>query len=127
LILVVDASAVVSALSESGDRGAEARSMLAASELLAPYVIDLEVAQGFRRIGMLSGADMTEALHRYRSLAIRRFEHLPLLSRIWDLRHNLTAYDAAYVALAEATGVPLITADRKLAITPEHRAEIVVV
>ena len=101
--------------------------MLAASELLAPYVIDLEVAQGFRRIGMPSGADMTEALHRYRSLAIRRFEHLPLLSRIWDLRHNLTAYDAAYVALAEATGVPLITADRKLAITPEHRAEIVVV
>mgnify|MGYP001815419835 CR=1 FL=1 len=127
MILVVDASAVVSALSESGDRGAEARSMLAASELLAPYVIDLEVAQGFRLIGMLSGADMTEALRRYRSLSINRFEHLPLSSRIWDLRHKLTAYDAAYVALAEATGVPLVTADRKLASTPRHRAEIIVV
>jgi predicted nucleic acid-binding protein len=127
LILVVDASAVVGALTESGNRGAEARSMLAASELLAPYLIDLEVAQGFRRIGMLSGADMNKTLRRYRSLSIRRFEHLPLLSRIWDLRHNLTAYDAAYVALAEATGVPLVTADWKLASTPGHRAEIVVV
>ena len=100
--------------------------MLAASELLAPYVIDLEVAQGFRRIGMVSGADMTETLRRYRCLTIRRFEHLPLLSRIWELRHNLTAYDAAYVALAEATGAPLVTADRKLASTPRHLAEIIV-
>jgi predicted nucleic acid-binding protein len=127
LILVVDASAVVGALIESGGRGAETRSMLAESELLAPYLIDLEVAQGFRRVGMLSGADMTEALNRYRCLAIRRFEHLPLLPRIWDLRHNLTAYDAAYVALAEATAVPLVTADRKLASTPGHRADVVVV
>ena len=114
------------ALIDPGRRGAEARSLLAESDLLAPYLIDLEVAQGCRRIGLLSSADMTEALRRYRSLTIRRFEHLPLLSRIWKLRHNLTAYDAVYVALAEATGAPLVTADQKLASTPGHRAEIAV-
>jgi len=127
LILVVDASAVVNALTNPGDRGAEARLMLAEPDLLAPHLIDLEVAQGLRRVGLLRSADMTGALHRYRSLSIRRFEHLPLLSRIWELRNNLTAYDAAYVALAEATGAPLVTADRKLASTPGHRAEAIVV
>lgn len=126
MILVVDASAVVYALIDPGKRGAEARSLLAESDLLAPYLIDLEVAQGCRRIGLLSSADMTDALLRYRSLTIRRFEHLPLLSRIWKLRHNLTAYDAAYVALAEVTDAPLVTADRKLASTPGNRAEITV-
>lgn len=127
MILVVDASAVVNALTNPGDRGAEARLMLAEPDLLAPHLIDLEVAQGLRRVGLLRSADMTGALHRYRSLSIRRFEHLPLLSRIWELRNNLTAYDAAYVALAEATGAPLVTADRKLASTPGHRAEAIVV
>lgn len=101
--------------------------MLAEPDLLAPHLIDLEVAQGLRRVGLRRSADMTGALHRYRSLSIRRFEHLPLLSRIWELRNNLTAYDAAYVALAEATGEPLVTADRKLASTPGHRAEVIVV
>ena len=101
--------------------------MLSEPDLLAPHLVDLEVAQGFRRVGLLRSADMTGALHRYQSLSIRRFEHLPLLSRIWELRNNLTAYDAAYVALAEATGAPLVTADRKLASTPGHRAEVIVV
>ncbi|MGB5730269.1 MAG: type II toxin-antitoxin system VapC family toxin [Acidimicrobiia bacterium] len=127
MILVVDASAIVSSLTDPGKRGAEARSILVEPDLLAPYLVDLEVAQGFRRVGLLSSADMTEALHRYRRLLIRRFEHLPLLPRIWELRHNLTAYDAAYVALAEATGAPLVTADRKLASTPGHRAEVIAV
>lgn len=101
--------------------------MLAEPDLLAPHLIDLEVAQTLRRIGLLDAADVSETLHRYRSLSIRRFEHLPLLPRIWDLRHNLTAYDAAYVALAEATGAPLVTADHRLADTPGHRAEVIVV
>jgi predicted nucleic acid-binding protein len=127
LILVVDASAVVNALTDPDDRGAAACSMLAEPDLLAPCLIDLEVAQGFRRIGLVIGADMTEALHRYRSLSIRRFEHLPLLPRIWELRHNLTAYDAAYVALAEATGAPLITLDSRIANAPGHRAKTILV
>ena len=118
---------MVNALTDPNDRGAEARSILAEPDLLAPYLIDLEVTQGLRRIDLLDSADLTETLHRYRSLLIRRFEHLPLLPRIWALRHNLTAYDAAYVALAEATGAPLVTADRKLSSTPGHRAEVVVV
>ena len=101
--------------------------MLAEPDLLAPHLIDLEGAQGLRRIGLLRAADMTETLLRYRSLSIRRFEHVPLLNRIWELRHNLTAYDAAYVTLAEATGAPLVTADRRLAEAPGHRAEVIVV
>jgi predicted nucleic acid-binding protein len=127
LILVVDASAVIHALADPDVRGAEACSMLAEPDLLAPHLIDLEGAQGLRRIGLLRAADMTETLQRYRSLSIRSFEHLPLLNRIWELRHNLTAYDAAYVTLAEATGAPLVTADRRLAETPGHRAEVIVV
>ena len=70
---------------------------------------------------------MTETLQRYRSLSIRRFEHVPMFGRIWELRHNLAAYDAAYVTLAEATGAPLVIADRGLAETPGHRAEVIVV
>jgi len=118
---------MIAALVDPDERGAGARSLLAEPDLLAPCLIDLEVAQDFRRIGLVINADMTETLHRYRSLSIRRFEHLPLLPRIWELRHDLTAYDAAYVALAEATGAPLITLDRRIANAPGHRAKTILV
>jgi predicted nucleic acid-binding protein len=53
-----------------------------------------------------------------------RYQHDLLLPRIWELRHNLTAYDAAYVALAEALGAPLLTRDRRIAAAPGHRARV---
>ena len=127
MILVVDASAMIGALTDPNDSGAATRSMLAESDLLAPHLIDLEVARGLRRIDRLSPDDMTEALNRFRLLSIRRFEHAPLLPRIWDLRHNLTAYDGAYVALAEVTHALLVTTDRKVASAPGHNAEVVLV
>jgi len=126
-MLVVDASIVVDALTNSDDRGAGIRSMLEKADLLAPCLIALEVTQGLRRIALLGGGDTTSMLQRFRLLTINRFEHLPLLPRIWGLRDNLTAYDAAYVALAEATGAPLVTADQKLAAAPAHRAEVILV
>ena len=126
-MLVVDASIVVDALTNSGDRGTEIRSMLEKADLLAPCLIDLEVTQGLRRIALSSGDDTTSMLHRFRLLTINRFEYLPLLPRVWELRDNLTAYDAAYVALAEATGAPLVTADRKLAAAPTHRVKGILV
>ena len=69
---------------------------------------------------MVRGGRMTDheaagVLHRLRQIPLRREGHTPLLNRIWELRHNLTAHDAAYVALAEALGVPLVTGDRRLA------------
>jgi predicted nucleic acid-binding protein len=126
-MLVVDASIVIDALAAADDRGTGIRSLLEKADLLAPYVIDLEVTQGLRRIALSSGGDTTSTLHRFRLLTINRFEHLPLLPRVWELRDNLTAHDAAYVALAEATGAPLVTADRKIAATPSHRAEVILV
>ena len=126
-MLVVDASTVIDALSDADDRGSGIRSMLEKADLLAPCLIDLEVTQGLRRIALSGGRDTTSTLHRYRLLSINRFEHLPLLPRVWELRDNLTAYDAAYVALAEATGAPLVTADRKLAAGSAHRAEVILV
>ncbi len=127
MILVVDASAMINALADPDRRGVEARSLLAGSELLAPHFIDLEVTQGLRRIGRANHIDMTSALDRFRLTSIHRFEHLPMLPRMWELRHSLTAYDAAYIALAEATSAPLVTSDRKLADAPGHRAEVVLV
>ncbi len=60
----------------------------------------------------------------FSSLALVRYPHMALADRIWELRHNLTAYDAAYVALAEALGVPLITCDRRMSESPGHTAEV---
>ena len=125
MTLVVDASIVIDALTDPGDRGAGIRSMLEKADLLAPCLIDLEVSQGLRRIALSGGRDTTSTLHRFRLLTINRFEHVPLLPRIWGLRDNLTAYDAAYVALSEVTGAPLVTADRRVAAAPGHWAEVI--
>jgi predicted nucleic acid-binding protein len=125
LIIVVDASAMVAALTDPGQEGSEIVSTVIASDLVAPHFIDLEVAQALRRYERQGHSGAAAALRRFRLGAIRRFEHGAFLPRIWELRHNLTAYDAAYVALAEKTGFPLVTADRKLANTPGHGATII--
>lgn len=109
------------------DDGAEAiRMRLPSADLIAPHLVDLEVAQGLRRHERKGRHDATRALRQFRLLEIRRFDHEPLLPRIWELRNNLTSYDAAYVALAEVVGVPLLTSDRRIAKTPGHDAEVIV-
>lgn len=124
--LVIDASALLPALIEQ-DRTAEAVRRVAASEdLIAPHLLDMEVAQSLRRQERHIGTIAVRGFRRFRLLTIRRFDHLPLLPRIWELRHNLTAYDAAYVALAEVTRTPLLTLDRKLANAPGHHADVIV-
>lgn len=98
--------------------------------LHAPHLIDLEVAQVLRRFEdsrTMSPVRAREALDDFASLEITRYPHEVFLSRIWDLRKNATAYDAAYLALAEALGAPLLTADSRLASTPGHRARVEVV
>lgn len=126
-MIVVDASIVASALGDDGSDGERARSRLAGERLVAPELIDLEVAsvwRGAARAGRLGEKRASQALADLAALPLARAPHQPLMNRIWELRHNHTPYDAAYVALAEALETPLLTADRRLAQAPGARCEI---
>lgn len=97
------------------------------SDLHAPHLIDVEILHALRRLvagSSLSEDRATDALRDFGDLLVIRYPHQPLAGRIWELRHNLTAYDAAFVGLAEALGAPLITCDSRLAGAPGHRARI---
>lgn len=113
-MIVVDSSVAIAAL--TGHR--PAREAVAEQRLVAPHLIDVEVAHALRGLvigGKISAADGGRVLERWALLAVDRVAIAPLLRRIWELRDNLTAYDAAFVATAEAHGLPLVTADRRLA------------
>ncbi len=125
-MIVVDASAVIELLLGRASAPSIAR-RVAASEgaILAPHLIDVEVVQVLRRLaalGVIDAARAQIALEYLHALGIRRHAHDVLVPRIWALRANATAYAAAYLALAEATGAPLITTDPKLARVPGSRA-----
>ena len=95
--------------------------------LYAPHLLDLEVAQVLRRYynsGEMNFERGREALEDLQSLPINRYPYDVFLPRIWELRHNMTAYDAAYVALAETLPALLLTRDRRLASSPGHTAAI---
>ena len=125
---VVDASVVVEALRP--DRPlSEASADALKTDAVAPELVDLEVIHTIRRLRRIGDIDDVEGHLVVRDLMrmplIRR-SHRPFLPRIWELRDNLTAYDATYVALAEAFGCPMITADARIAAAPGVRCEIVV-
>jgi predicted nucleic acid-binding protein len=93
----------------------------------APHLLDIEVTQVLRRLVQrkeIAIARAEQALHDLAHLLIERHEHRALVPRVWQLRDSLTAYDAAYVALAEALEAPLLTCDAKLAGAHGHRATI---
>lgn len=123
-MIVVDASALAPALADDSADGHRARAALRGQDLTAPELLDLEVASVLRRqvaAGLLSGHRAEQALADLLALPLRRVRHTPLLPRCWELRHNITVYDAAYVALAEVLGVALITADERLTKAPGTR------
>jgi len=127
-LIVVDASVALEVLlNTSAASRIVQRLSLRRSSLHAPHLIDLEVAHALRRLdrsGQLPEARCSQAVSNLAELKITRYPHLPLLARIWQLRHNLSAYDAAYVALAEALDAPLLTRDAFLASAPAHHAQI---
>ena len=127
-MIVVDASAVAEALLRRPAAAVvEHRIHDLRQSLHAPCLIDVEVANVVRRYaarGEIDSRRGSEALSDLVEFPMHRHPHVPLLHRIWELRHNLTAYDAAYVALAEVLGAPLVTRDARLAASSGHRAQI---
>lgn len=127
-MIVVDASALLEVLLRTPRAGVvEERLFDHRQTLHAPHLLDVEVAQVIRRYaasGEIDGERGRAALADLADFPVHRYPHDVLLPRIWDLRHNLTAYDAAYVALAEALEAPLLTRDQRLATAAGHRAHV---
>ncbi len=101
--------------------------LAADGDLHAPHLIDTEVLhalRSMRRTGRITEERAADARRDFAELSLVRYPHHPLSNRVWALRHNLTAYDATFVALAELLTVPLITCDARLASAPGHEATI---
>ena len=125
-MIVVDASAALSGLLNDGP----ARRSLADEQLHAPHLLDSEVASALRRRALarqITAANGWVALDTWRRLGVTRYPLHPLLDRVWQLRDNLSAYDAGYVALAESLDCALVTADARLSRAPGVRCTITVV
>jgi predicted nucleic acid-binding protein len=130
-VIVVDASIVANALADDGDDGDLARQRLIdGSELAAPDLVDVETVAVFRRrwlAGDLTARRFSTAVDDLADLALTRLPTLPLMRRAYELRANVTAYDATYVALAETLACSLLTVDAKLAAAPGPRCPIEVI
>ena len=120
--MVLDASGAVELLLNTAPGRRLAGRLANEDEFVhVPHLIDLEIAQVLRRYvlhGALDDRAGAMALQRWRELDVERYPHEPLLGRVWQLRADVSAYDAIYVALAEALSTVLVTGDRRLAGVP---------
>jgi predicted nucleic acid-binding protein len=126
-VIVVDASVVAVALADDGHDGDHARARLRGERLSTPELVSLEVTSVWRRRireGAMDARRAALALADLTALPLRRAPHQTLLARCWELRDNLTIYDASYIALAEALEVSLPTGDRRLARATGRRCHI---
>jgi len=127
-VIVLDASAAVDWLLQTPSGLQIERRIFSHHESLhAPHLIDVEVAQVLRRLArenIVSQSRAKQAIQDLLDLRMTRYPHSVLLGRAWQLRHNLSAYDAVYVALAEKIGAVLISRDSRLSSAPGHRASI---
>jgi len=130
-MIVLDASAALELLRRAaGHPGLVSKVLRSGETIAAPTIIDLEVTQVLRRFvltGELSESRAREAIDDHLTLGIVRYPHEGLLKRAWQFRANCTAYDAAYLALAEAVDAVLITCDRRLAAVPGSQAKVDVI
>lgn len=128
--LVLDASVVVGALLDSGITGRWCRQQLATADLHGPHLLPAEIVSVLRRVLLADAAQDASvqlAVADLAELDIALHDFLPLAPRIWDLRNNLSAYDAWYVALAEALDAPLATLDQRLASAAGIRCQVLAV
>ena len=126
ITFVLDASAMIE-LFVRDETNPDLRRRVLTGSGVAPELIDLESANVVRKMVLrrdIAAAEAHEALGEIRDSPVTRISHRPLIGRVWELRDNITAYDAAYVALAELCGVPILTCDAKLARSSGHDAEI---
>jgi predicted nucleic acid-binding protein len=126
-LIVVDTSAVIAALASLPRDPGLVRRIGEDGDLHAPHLIDVEIQHALR--GLVARRGLTDERAEgvrtdFADLALVRYPHHPLADRMWDLRRNLTPYDAAFVALSEALDAALITCDARLAASPGHRARI---
>ncbi len=127
-MIVLDASAAVRLLLGLGSAGRIRERLRGPEESLhVPHLFDLEITQTLRRYvlaGEVSNERGLSALADLSTMRLTRYPHMPLVGRIWELKANVSAYDAAYVALAEALDAPLLTTDKRLSGAPGHNATI---
>lgn len=125
---VIDASALVALLADAGPAGSWVAATAAGATLAAPQFALFEAANIFRRqelSGLLDATQATLAHADLLSLPLQLWPYSPLAERAWELRHNLTVYDATYVALAELLSASMITLDTRIAGAPEARCPII--
>ena len=127
-MIVVDASALLEFLLQTPlGRRVESRLFRDEDEFHAPHLVDVEIVQALRRLvrtGEVSPGRADEAIADLADLDLHRHAHIDLLARAWKLRDNFSAYDAVYVALAEAMDASMVTCDGPLGTAPGHRARI---
>lgn len=126
-MLVLDTSAALEALAARAPAPGLVERLAHDGDLHGPHLLDTEVLHALRR--MIARQEISEeraadARSDFAELALVRYPHWPLSDRVWGLRHNLTAYDATFVALAELLQAPLVTCDARLAAAPGHEARI---
>jgi predicted nucleic acid-binding protein len=126
-LIVVDTSALIQAVVGRAPDGPLVRRLSEDGDLHAPHLIDVEIVHALRRLvhlRQLTTDRAQDALHDVAALAVTRYPHEHLVPRMWLLRQSHTAYDAAFVALSEALGAPLVTCDSRLARSRGHDASI---
>ncbi len=126
-MVVVDASAIAALLLNQPSAVSIRERLLPELTLHAPHLLDLEVASVLRRAlrrGFLTETEAASRLADFEKLRLLRYPHVSFLSRVWELRTNVTPYDAAYLTLAEALDAPLVTTDGRLSRVPGLRATV---